>query len=283
MAYKLDPQKMYRMPTHFGPSLGPRQGRNGQQYTNVDSPKKTVVSVSFLSEHEQLEALLPEGFGVNGEPVVTISASYVREIEWLAGRGYNMLGVSFPATFRGQQDRAKGHFLAVLWENLADPIITGREELGFSKIYCELPEYQVVEDEYRCSASWLGFQFLEMRVTNVAQLGTDEIAAHLTRSSYGASRTENLLHYKYMPRTGAWGEADACYATISPAPSPGATINAMWRGVGTVNFRRATWEELPTLFHIVNTLEELVIKEYRGATIVKTVGGGDFRDQSILR
>ena len=77
MPYQFQPGRMYRMPTHFGPSLGPRQGEAGRKFANVDSPKVTARSVSFL---------------------------------------------------------------VVLWENLTDPILTGREELGFSKIYCEIPE-----------------------------------------------------------------------------------------------------------------------------------------------
>ena len=44
----------------------------------------------------------------------------------------------------------------VLWENLTDPIITGREELGYPKIYGELPEPRHLNDTISCSASWLG-------------------------------------------------------------------------------------------------------------------------------
>ena len=89
------------------------------------------------------------------------------EIEWLAGRGYNTLGVSFPAIFNGERDRAKGGFLTVLWENLCDPILTGREQLGFSKIYCELPEPTVLRGETHFIASWLGLKFLDMKLTNM--------------------------------------------------------------------------------------------------------------------
>ncbi len=108
MSYRLRPDSIYRMPTHFGPSLGPRQGEAGQRYACKDTPKTTTVSVSFLTNRDQLEALLPEGFVVGDEPVVTVSASYMKEIEWLAGRGYNLLGVSFPAVFQGTRDRARG-------------------------------------------------------------------------------------------------------------------------------------------------------------------------------
>ena len=32
MAYKFQPGKMYRMPTHFGPLMGPRQGPDGRKF-----------------------------------------------------------------------------------------------------------------------------------------------------------------------------------------------------------------------------------------------------------
>ena len=75
------------------------------------------------------------------------------EIEWLAGRGYNTLGVTFPVVFQGKRDRAIGPFLLVLWENLADPILTGREQLGYSKIYCELRDPLVCRGATHVSAS----------------------------------------------------------------------------------------------------------------------------------
>jgi hypothetical protein len=137
------------MPVVFGPGLGPRQGEEGRKFTSPDSHKTITRSVSFLTNRAQLEELLPERFAVRGEPVVTVFASYMTEIEWLAGRGYNVLGVTIPVSFTGKVDRAVGSFLAVLWENLTDPILTGREELGFAKIYCDLPEPRIHRGQLR--------------------------------------------------------------------------------------------------------------------------------------
>ena len=103
------------MPTHFGPTLGPRQGPGGRTFECRDNPKSMTRSVSFLTHREQLEDLLPEGFAVGAEPIVTVAASCITEIEWLAGRGYNILGVTFPAVFDGKEDHAVGDFLTVLW------------------------------------------------------------------------------------------------------------------------------------------------------------------------
>ena len=278
MAYKFQPGKMYRMPTHFGPSSGPRQGKDGRRFNNRHSPKTTTVAVSFLTNREQLEALLPERFELNGAPVATVYASYMKEIEWLAGRGYNILGVTIPAAFNGELDNVKGSFLTVLWENLADPIITGREELGYAKIYCELPEPSVLSGEWHCVASWLSFKFLDLQANNLMQQSPREIAAYENSQS-----EDGALHYKYIPRTGEWGSSDVAYTTLTPAAAPNREIEERWVGDGSVRFHPAAWEDMPTQFNIVNTLCELEIKEYRGASVTKTVGGKDLSDQRILR
>ena len=277
MPYTFQPGKMYRMPTHFGPSLGPRQGKDGRTYDCRDTPKSTTRSVSFVTRREQLETLLPEGFMVDGEPVVTVSFTTMTEIAWLAGRGYNTLGVSFPAIFTGVHDRATGSFLTVLWENLADPIITGREELGYSKIYCELPEPRICEGEIHCIASWMGFKFMDLKIVELTQLPLEEAPAAPNRT------TDGTLHYKYMPRTGEWGTPDVSYAVLTPAGTPNRVVKERWQGEGTVQFHKAAWEDLPTMFHIVNAFHDLEIMAYRGASVVKTVGGKDLSDQRILR
>ena len=211
MSFQLIPGRMYRMPAVFGPSLGPRQGEDGRKFTSPGSHKTITRSVSFLTNQAQLEELLPEGFAVRGEPVVTVSGSYMTEIEWLAGRGYNALGVNIPVTFTGKVDRAIGTFCTVLWENLTDPILTGREELGVAKIYCELPEPRIHQGVTHCMASWMGFKFLDMTLSNLTPVSAGPAAAN------DAPPEDGILHYKYMPRTGAWGEPDAEYVTLTPA------------------------------------------------------------------
>lgn len=277
MAYQFEPGRMYRMPTHFGLATGPRQGPHGERFACIDTPKTTTIAVSFLTNAEQLTPFLPPGFALGAEPVVTVAASYITEIEWLAGRGYNTLGVSFPVVFTGKVDRVTGTFLTVLWENLTDPIITGREELGFAKIYCALPEPVVLHGVTHCTASWLGFNFMDLAVANLTQLSAEEIHRR------SATSTDGTLHYKYMPRTGEWGQADAEYAVLTPAATPNRVVKEMWHGAGTVEFHQARWEDLPTQYMIVNAFHALEILDYREATITKTVGAKDLSDQRILR
>ena len=278
MPYPLDPSKMYRMPTHFGPRTGPRQGPEGRKFECIDNPYGAAYSVSFLTNAKQLEAFLPPGFALDGEPVVTVSTNHMTAIEWLAGRGYNVLGLTFPVRFDGEIDHVRGSFLTVLWENLTDPILTGREEIGFSKIYCELPPPVQLNSEFHLMASWLGFKFLDLRVGDLRQLSREEIDAQQS----GAT-SDGVLHYKYMPRTGEWGTADVAYPVLTPAANSNQRILEQHVGAGSIQFQRARWEDMPTQYNIVNAFADLEILEYRGASLTKTVGGKDLSDQRILR
>lgn len=277
MSYSLQPDAMYRMPTHFGPRTGPRRGPDGRGFDCIDSPKSVSYTVSYLTHAAAAEAILPPGFTLNGEPIVTVSATYMKEIDWLAGRGYNTLGASLPVSYSGKVDSATGSLLLVLWENLTDPILTGREELGFSKIYCELPEPVVYNGTSHCVGSWLGFRFLDLNLHDFNQLSEQEIKAQAAQSG-----GDGTLHYKYIPRTGEWGTADAEYAVLTPAHTPNRRVLGMWQGKGTVQWHQARWEDMPTQYNIVNCLAELEILEYRGATVTQTIGGKDLSDQRIL-
>ena len=267
---------MQRMPTCFGLATGPRRGPEGRVFENVDSPRSVSYALQFRTNPDQLRALCPPRFELGHAPIVTVTATYMTEIEWLAGRGYNTLGASFPAVYRGEVDYAEGQFLAVLWENLADPIVTGREELGFAKIYCALPAPRVVADSAYCTANWLGFTFLDMALTRMEEC--DPAAAPSPQG-----RNDGLLHYKYVPRTGVWGTADAEYAVLTPAAAPHRRVTKMWQGEGELLFRQARWEDMPTQYQVVNGLAALEIREVLGSSIVVARGAKDLSDQRILR
>lgn len=211
--------------------------------------------------------------------------TYMTEIPWLAGRGYNTLGVSFPVEFTGKQDKARGTFLLILWENLTDPIITGREELGFSKLYAELPPARMFADTARVTASWLEFPFLDIEMTGLTQAPAPAapVPAAAAAASPPSGDLRGQMHWKYMPRTGEWGKADASYAVITPAGGSTQRTLERWTGKGTVKFHRARWEDMPTQYMVVNAFADLEVVEFRGATITKSVGGKDLSDQRIIR
>jgi len=263
----------YRMPAHFGPTPGPRQGPNGERFEDIDTPLSRAASVSFLTDAAKLEDILPPGFSLDGEPVVTVELRHMTEIEWLAGRGYGTFGVTFPTRYDGTQDHVSAPFLAVLWENLPDPILSGRDELGFSKIYAELPPPRVLRGRHVYNAAWLGHTFATLELSELKDVDPKSLAT---------PRSSGRLHYKYIPRTGAPGEADVAYATFTPPTGYNTRVISAARATGRIEFHRSTWDELPTMAHIVNTLAGLPQLEMRGAILMETRGGKDLRDQRAL-
>jgi len=270
--------RMYRMPWGFGPSTGPRMHVDGSTYDLSDAPRVTSA-VNFLSDADALTALLPPGFSVLGEPVVTVDFTHLAQLEWLAGRSYSMLGVRFNARYLGTDDDASGPFLAVLWENRPEPVLTGREELGFAKLYCELPPERYVRGRRSYSASWDGHEFLRMHVEDLRD--AEPPAAPPVSA---AAQRRGTLHYRYLPRISRPGEAEVAQAVLTPnGGGCPARYEVFQRGAGKAEFRLSTWEQIPTMHHIVNTLARLPVREWRAAHYSVIRGGRDFSDQQVLR
>jgi len=284
MSYQFKPNQYYRMPTHFGPSLGPRQGLDGRRFACVDSPDDTMLLATFKADKTQLEKLMPPGFTVREPCTITFDFSFITNIEWLAGRGYNTFGVSVPATYNGEKDTVHGDLLLVLWENKADPILTGREDLGFSKIYCEIPEPQIIGNDVICRASWDGFEFASLKISGLTEISPDEYAKQSATTSADQPVSEGTLHYKYIPKTGCPGESDSEYAALTPGDWPNMKLDLVKQtDTAVLTFNSATWEQLPTLVHIVNTLSALTLGDCTQALMTKTRGGNDLSSQRILR
>jgi hypothetical protein len=87
---------------------------------------------------------------------------------------------------------------------------------------------------------------------------------------------------KYLPRTGDWGEADVCQATLTPAANSGVTVEQRRTGSGAVRFHHAAWRDLPTMHHVVNALADLPVREARGGSVTVSRGGKPYLDQRVL-
>jgi AhpD family alkylhydroperoxidase len=159
-----------------------------------------------------------------------------------------------------------------MWENLADPIITRRGEVGQPKLYAEIPDVQCAGGAYHCVASWMGFRFLDVRVDATDPPGPLSPAQPVL---------EGTLMLKYLPRTGAWGETEVSQVTFTPLTTPDLTVEWRKSATGTVAFHRAAWADLPTMYHVVNALADLPVLEARNASIASTRGGKSYRDTVI--
>lgn len=267
----LKPQ--YRMPRVFGALPGPRNVPK-DKWNLPNNQTNLVIAVSALTDPAALSELLPPDCTLDGEPVVTMSMTFMSNIGWLAGRGYAILNVGFRIAHESRsQGRLTGTFTPVLWENLADPIMTGREELGFAKIYAEMPPPVVIGDTYSAIAAWQGFRFFEISAGDLLEAATDP------------APPSGSFHYKFIPRTGALGEADTAYLEYAP-PNRLATgygglrIVRRMTGKGEFHFHKARWEDVPFQYPIINALAALPKLELRGASVTTLAADGAIGDPS---
>jgi hypothetical protein len=196
------------------------------------------------------------------------------EIDWLAGRGYNLLGVKIPSTFEGARDSIMGTFYSVLWESLADPILSGRDELGAPKLYAEIPGPRIFQGRQHHTLSWGGFTFFTLDL----ELGP-EVAG---KPASADPENQGNLQWKYIPRTGKPGEAEVSQITFTPAADPNMKCDRHWQAKPTLRFHRARWEDLPTMYQVVNALADLKLGEMLSATVTDTRGFKDLGDTRIV-
>jgi len=265
-----------RMPLCFGPAPGPRnlpQDQRHRRYT------KDIHSVTLAAHSDggMLQALLPAGLALDGEPRIEVVFTAFRNIGWLAGRGYNLCDVKFEVTYHAKSGPVNGTLVLVRWENLCDPILSGREELGHNKLYCEIPEPRTIDDRLSVRLGWLDTPFMDLSVGNLTTV------PGITRTPANPDH-HGMLSYKYVPKTGSWGEADVEYVTLSPpdAMRETITIEKFEIGAGEFSFRHCTWDELPTLHRIVNAFAELENHGFTGAHVIHSVGGSSFAETRRL-
>lgn len=265
MSFRIECGSYYRMPAIFGPTPGPRQWTESEGFDPAHQSTLTV-GVHFLTQAEQLEHFLPPGFRLWGEPVATLNLISMKNIAWLAGRGYNVSDFRFPAIYEGSEGPVHGTFVAVRWENMADPILSGRDELGHSKLWCEIPDLAPDPDNgtgFFTSLSWLGFEFANLSIWDMED----------AEMPVADALDQGELHYKYVPRTGHPGEADAAYPVLSPSLySENMKIERRQTGRGAFIYRSARWRDFPFAHHVVSAIAGLPIVEWRGSDLTESRG-----------
>ena len=274
-------QKIRIMPTVFGPAGGPRQAPNHLDWRHGPTKFSRYV-VGFVGRDDQIRALLPAGLELRGEPIVQIQFFTLTEIPWLAGRGYNILSMLIPVRHAATSGEVvDGQFQAVIWENMGDPIVTGREQLGHAKLYAQLPPPRQWNGKTHIRASWEGFTFAELELSCDAT-PTPELVSTIKEAA-GAG----LISHKYVPRTGDWNVADADYLTLTPLPGASnlgdpPSPPSVKTGTGSVRFNRPEWQDMPTQYHIIQQLAALEQREPIGALIMEGWTYADAYDQRIL-
>lgn len=273
------------MPVHFGPVCGPRQGPDGERLFKYGPQESTQHSLVYETDAEAVTRYLPKGFEVRA-PYIIATHKMHRNLPWLAGKGYNVMTFNVPVTYKGREETVSGLYQLAIWENHADPILSGREQIGYAKVYAEISDMNVLMGKGTAFLSSWGFRFLDLAF----ELDGAPENAELLKLVLADPDGEGLMHYKYVPRTGGgFCEADAAYVTLTPKgftppkelpPMPPAELTYC---TGSIEWHLPTWEDMPTQYHIVRGMASLPVVRVIGAAKKHIFHYYDVMDQRIVK
>jgi acetoacetate decarboxylase len=273
-----NPQVYYRQPSVFGPMPGPRQDFWGHSRALASTKANfTTASIKIKTSRTLLKALLPNSAyafsGTGSVAYATFSQTTIDGLDWLAGGGYNHFGIYVHGIeyrhISGQITR--GSYLPVMFEDLTDSIISGREELGFPKLFSDI-DVQRQEQSYSATTRWRDTVWGKFTLT-----GLEEQKDNPTKNL--ESIDQGLLVHRYMPSVGkdAKGTPGAEYAVFVDLVEESQIVPTKIKRVlkatqGDIQIVEKGWKELPTLHHIVSRLAEIPVYDVIEAKVVEGEG-----------
>ncbi len=275
------PGLLWRMPISFGAFPGPQQDGCGRRRVADDPTRRFVsTSVKFQTSRTFLETILPTSqFKFRTTATVataTFSATRLDNVAWLGGKGYTSFGLYVHGVQYVKKDGSiiNGTYLPVLFENLTDSIVSGREERGMPKVFCDI-ETRRQGNSYSVEASWGGATFARIKLDDLSQ---DDPS--IEKGTIGDEADYGILTYRYIPAVGEPGKADAEYACVIPHDEGGEIQEAPVKAVSrtkraSIKIQAQDWETLPTLHHITSVLAEIPIYSILGAKVVEGTGVPD--------
>ena len=258
--FKLEDNKCYMMPAHFGGHVfDPDQ---------VLYYRDTVsLLFSYTTDGERLAGYLPEGFELT-KPQLNVSYSQNRQIDWMAGSGYNLIQIGVPARFHGRRDRVDGEFALVVWESKTIPILGGREQTGMPKIYADIEDLRSYQQKTFTTASYEGNTFLRLEMTESQPVEGEQLA-----QMKALSADLKPFGWRYIPKVGGPG-AELSQPILYPQSFE---VNSGWVGGGSVQWTQLTPEQNSSQWYIIKALAELPMIEMapvimaKGALMLKPV------------
>lgn len=283
---------IWRSPVAFGPMPGPRQDFFGASHDTSHSSYRSI-SLRMKTSRTLLQNLLPRRDVLSvADPKKDAEMTWKYQsnsnMAWLGGGTYAHFSLYMHGVQCKKPDGSVlvGDYLAIMLEDKADPIITGRDEIGFPKLFCDLAVSEGVSDKHTTiRASWGGFDFATMRLNDPKPKdmtnGVAEIKREPTTSSPSPPPHAGLLVHRYIPAVGKKDSADADYIVcVPPAKNDEKpTVERTWTCADAgIILDQGDWKSLPTLHHIVNRLEELPDLGIVQATIAEGKGVGSHKD-----
>lgn len=309
------PQVYWRQPIAFGPMPGPRQDINGV-VRKAEHSTYVTASIKFKTSRTLLQNLFPHGkerrrgwsFTSPGSVAfASFSQTTLHKMDWLGGGGYNHLGLYIHGVQYTKKDGSvvRGAYLPILFENLTDPILSGREELGMPKLFSSIEVHRRGESSYFINTAWQGATWGRFRLTGLHETTSDKdsiggsavaVAAAPAppppsqgppREPPGGGPDEGILSYRYMPGVGSSQKGTAAeeYPVYVPfseeRPTP--RVSRTWTASSaSFDIDAMDTNALPTLHHVIERLAEIPVYDIVEAKVVEGTGVPDVASASRI-
>ena len=253
-----DDTKAYFMPVGCGPVRPQLDPHTGIRVRAGIFGDVWTLSTSYRSTKDVIAARLPPGFEPDDQPIVTVYYMQCRQVNVLAGGGYNLIGLNLAASFRGKEDFEKGNYSLVLWENHCYPIIRGRELLGAPKLFADIIDAEFDRGSWHVEATDNRNMLIAMTINQGKKIGDAELSAMEDRDNQ-----TSWLGWRYIPNINGIGAALSEPTLIGKED----IYKEGWIGDGTVTYGDVTWEASPMSGDIVQDIKGLTVEEYIGSTV----------------
>ncbi|KAL9114601.1 MAG: hypothetical protein Q9227_001279 [Pyrenula ochraceoflavens] len=286
------PSSYWRMPMVWGPMPGPRQDCFGRPREGSQQTFRTA-SIRFRTSRTMLQNLFPNdqfNFTSPGTNCfATFSCTTLDNMQWLGGTGYNHIGLYVHGVqyTKRTEEIVYGTYIPILFENLTDPIVSGREELGMPKLYSSI-DISADTGSYHVKTGWQGVQWGSFSLDGLRAVSVDPNAsAVFGKDNSGNVRDDGQFIYRYIPKIGRLnkGKAESEFPVFVPNQDdrhegePGtvkAQVERAWKATNTsFAIDGLDWKQLPTLHHIVSRLAEIPCYEVLEGKIIEGRGVPD--------
>jgi hypothetical protein len=206
-------------------------------------------------------------------------------MEWLGGKGYSFICLLLHGVlYTGASGKpVNGTYMACIMENLCDPIITGRDELGMPKLYSEIDQMrgntsQIVKTAWR-GADWGCFEW-----TGLQEVKPQEQQGMM---GGGTDAGEGILSARYLPAIGVNNRGKPeCSGVILDRFADATTRPVITRVLkaqtASISLQAGSEHSLPTLHYITSRLAEIPIYEVVDAKITEGLGVADLSHVVVI-
>ena len=203
-------------------------------------------------------------------------------MHWLGGSGYRHLGLYIHGVeyVKKNGETVIGTYMPLLFESLADPIVSGREELGMPKLYSSI-DIERDDTSYHIRTGWQGATWGRFQLNRLTPVESSAASKPGLKGSMTGDDTDaGILVQRYIPRVGREhkGEAEADYAVFDrfSEARPQPVVHRAWESKDAkFEIDAKDWMALPTLHHVIARLQEIPVYEIVTARLVEGMGVSD--------